>query len=552
VLFNPTLMETNRPFYPVDFNSCINARGMYESQRFVLRLSPVIHRLVNEIVEARDRGTDDITSEGLQAYSTYIHETVHWWQHKGSTSGFVRSMLYPTQTSGNMDDLKKINSLIGPKKSIKAVAQHGEHGLLKAWPGAAELANVVTNNFMDTQFYLALTHTPNLSESIYHDPYFEAAGHSFLITYVHVLGALMNLFDPNGIVFPDPHPISENLLSLRAAKTDGYYVGSPIYKTDLGLLHIMEGQARFIQLQFLAFTIDGITLSAAKNDGMLDGEYGQAFKVFLRLTESTEPEFIDDPLIALFLLICDFSLNPCVGFLSPILNYENFFLDADPGVSFMRLCRAVAQEVPELREVITEYSHEQYLEVVEKLAKASGLESPLEALAKVPNWENQLYEVSSALKEHQNLKFEQANVVPRVLLAEFIEFTKDKLKRPDFFCWAGYWKASGKGGKEEMALWLKNLSLFSDREDDGGIFGRNFPGCLPKDIKNTADQFYASIILYDLTTQWVLKSGPFERDFRWLTSKPNAGFQDRVNDLFKKYYNAGLDEFEQVALHQPA
>jgi hypothetical protein len=38
---------------------------------------------------------DGIDSETIQAaLSTYLHETVHWWQHIGSTAGLVSSLAY--------------------------------------------------------------------------------------------------------------------------------------------------------------------------------------------------------------------------------------------------------------------------------------------------------------------------------------------------------------------------------------------------------------------------------------------------------------------------
>jgi hypothetical protein len=36
--------------------------------------------------------TEAINFDGLQAFSTYLHETIHWWQHVGSTIGLLRSL----------------------------------------------------------------------------------------------------------------------------------------------------------------------------------------------------------------------------------------------------------------------------------------------------------------------------------------------------------------------------------------------------------------------------------------------------------------------------
>ncbi len=67
------------------FEASLNAHGMYETMRFVLRLSPRNHELMDSIQNGEYDG-DEIPPEALRAYSTYLHETVHWWQHVGSTS----------------------------------------------------------------------------------------------------------------------------------------------------------------------------------------------------------------------------------------------------------------------------------------------------------------------------------------------------------------------------------------------------------------------------------------------------------------------------------
>ena len=90
---------------PSSFSVCLNARGLYNSMQFVLRLSPVVHELVNE---ATSESNPRFDWESLQAYSTYIHETIHRWQHMGSTTGFVVSMCYPAQSHVNHERLTQL------------------------------------------------------------------------------------------------------------------------------------------------------------------------------------------------------------------------------------------------------------------------------------------------------------------------------------------------------------------------------------------------------------------------------------------------------------
>lgn len=72
---DPELLNLN--FYDQnEFNAIFNAHGLYNTEQFVLRLSPKNHGLIDEILE---EGFDknNISDSTLQAYSTYLHETIH-------------------------------------------------------------------------------------------------------------------------------------------------------------------------------------------------------------------------------------------------------------------------------------------------------------------------------------------------------------------------------------------------------------------------------------------------------------------------------------------
>src|SRR6185437_12012130 len=99
------------------FASNLNVHGMYETMRFVLRLSPRNHELM-EMIQANGFGLGDVPSEVIQAYSTYLHETVHWWQHVGSTSGLLLSLSYLAQCHSSMAQLRDVLATIGPKKPL--------------------------------------------------------------------------------------------------------------------------------------------------------------------------------------------------------------------------------------------------------------------------------------------------------------------------------------------------------------------------------------------------------------------------------------------------
>src|SRR5271166_5625126 len=99
VLTSELLRSNPLPSVTDELHATINAHGLYNSFQFVLRLSPEVHRKLAALPNGIT--SKDIGFDGLQAFSTYLHETVHWWQHMGSTYGLMRSLSFPSQTHAN-------------------------------------------------------------------------------------------------------------------------------------------------------------------------------------------------------------------------------------------------------------------------------------------------------------------------------------------------------------------------------------------------------------------------------------------------------------------
>ena len=52
-------------------------------------------------------------------------------------------------------------------------------------------------------------------------------------------------------------------------------------------------------------------------------------------------------------------------------------------------------------------------------------------------------------------------------------------------------------------------------------------------------------MIYDLTRQWILKDGPFEYDYGWLSqSHTNDELADWVKGAFERLYGVSPDDFE--------
>lgn len=527
------------------FESSLNAHGMYETMRFVLRLSPRNHELIDSL-KLGQQSVGDISSEALQAYSTYIHETVHWWQHVGSTSGLLLSLSYLSQTHSNMDELREVISTFGLKKPLKRWA---EEVLLREGCGAqAKLAsaNIAVNNALDVEYYKFYAHSPKKTAPwLLEQQHFESIGHGYHIAYGQLVGMLSDVIDLDFHVLPNAKHWEDQFARLNREQYEGFYWGSPIRVPPVGLHAIYEGQARFVQLQFLNTTrAKPPSCQYWRDTGYLSGNYVEAFEQFLVLSKSDWPEDINDPIIGLFLLICDLAINPTRGFPLDIESFEDFITDVDVGVRFTRLSLAVAN-LPHLRNAIRSYSREEYMEVSKQLTDEVGYDHPLAALEAVSLWIDQSPGLDRLMSEHKTFEFEQMNLPLRVFLSHFVSFARDKLLHPEFFCWPGVWMGTS---DQMMELWLRHLSLFSDRGDKPGVYPRKWPDRDERAVKVMFERFYGTMSLYDLTRQWILKDGPFVCDYEWLSENYSQEHADSwANESFRQIYGVNLKDFEILA-----
>ena len=527
------------------FASNLNVHGMYETTRFVLRLSPRNHELM-EAFQANGFALHDASSESLQAYSTYLHETIHWWQHVGSTSGLLFSLSYLAQCHSSMHQLREVLTTIGPKKSLKTYTDRVLRDEGNSAQAKLSAANVAVNNALDVEYYKSYAYSPRTSfEHMFKEPHFESIGHGYYTVYGQLIGMLAEAIDPDYVMLPDPGDWDEQILRLRQKRVVGFYWQSPVQLPAVGLQAVYEGQARFIQLQFL----DGVceqplTCAKWRDRGYLAGIYVEAFHAFLSLSESEWPETLEDPLVALFLLICDVAMNPTRGFPIDVKVFERFIHDTDVGIRFTLLSKAVAR-LPHLKSTITSCSKEEYISVSEELTALTGYDNPTVGPGAVRAWLDHAPGIPKLMQEYRTFDYDRVNLPIRVFLSHFVAFYTDKAEHPEFFCWPGMYLSGQCDMKDSQALWLRHLSLFSDRGDRRGVFPRQSPNRSEQAVKTTFNRFFGTMALYDLTRQWLLKDGPFVCDFAWMSENYD---QDRAeawaNDTFRQVYGVTLDQFE--------
>lgn len=527
--------------YGDNFEDCLNAHGLYSATRFVVRLSPVNHEYIDKINEGN---FVDLSPEAVQAYSTYLHETIHWWQHIGSTIGLIMSLSYPAQTHRNVEHLRALLNIIGPKKSIHI---YNLNNATEITPSTDQFnhINIILNNYFDIEYFKSLVIRPTSAPSISKSPYFESVGHSYNIGYASSIFTLAEVFDREFNFFPNPDKWIPGFEDLKNKKQEGYYYGSKINLPPLGLKEIFEGQARFCQMQYLFFgSGESLSWEDFAQLGYLDGIYFKAFNLFLEITETKIPKNLADPTVGLFLLICDIAINPGEGFPFDLKDHKSFIISIDPGFRFYLLCHEVKKN-PSLKETIKDYSKEEYDDVSKSLCKEIVTYAPTEVNGKILNWINNSDNLKGLLKEEKEFNYQNENHPIRVILSKYLRFCEAKYKNPEFYCWPGAWMAGEKAKDLNEKLFLNHLSLFMDKKGDKGIYPREFPNIPHENIHKTLNNFYTWNIMYDLTQQWIIKGGPFNYDYSWLTQKQKeSDLKKWADDIFAKIYGERPDKFE--------
>lgn len=529
-----------------DHGGDLSARGSYNTLDFVVRLRRDVHLALESLGSDLDFKRVH-TFEQVQAFSTYLHETVHWWQHIGTTAGLMLSFLQPAHAHMNRRHLDELLRRFGPVKPLLSLAEQ----LLDGDKQDGTL-NAVLNNWHDLEFFRRLALDPvGQVEFVAGQPYFHSVGHSYQMAIGATSWLIGATLDPDYKVLPHPKNWEPAMAELRESKEEGFYRGSPIDVPMLGLKHIFEGQARFAQIQYL-YCGSGRELSwqDLRTLGMLDGVYVYAFKTFLELVDKEWPETIEDPLVGLFLLICDLSLSPSEGLFLPMTDPSSLIWSTDPGWRFMFLCRIAKNKGEEILGSIVDYSASDYWRVSESLSLALLSPSPRTLAETIVDWAERHEAWSAVASEAKSFDFQLGNYAVRVLLSRFVQFQRDKLVSPQFFCWPGMCMASDQQIADPavvLQLFSEHEALFLNKADDLDVFPRLVKGVDESKLQGLVHDFYAWVTMYEFTRQWLVESGDFEYDFGWLSSKFSASeMNDWVDHSFKLATGAAPDDFKVI------
>ncbi|GAN69485.1 hypothetical protein [Acetobacter orleanensis] len=528
--------------YKLEQNTATNGvRGLYSPHDFYMDLSEDIMKNIENLNK-----DDSVQAEFIEknignivSFSTYLHETIHWWQHIGSSSGFLQSLSSFSLVYECKSEIKKIISEIGNVKPlIKFYKKHcGEKF------NCIDSFNVLINDYLDINFAINLILKPSKLSEFYKDYYFLGRGHCFSILYAISCNILS--ISSNGGVITDPDSITKQMRILKAKNYPEFSGVAPSSDaiSSIGLYEIFEGQAIFNQIQYLSLALGDESLVHFEEQGYLHGVYRVAFDKFLYYTGLAFPEKTISKEVGIFLLICDLSINPTSCFPGAIENFEEFIPSVDPGTRFSKLCKVIRNNKNIINK-LNDLSKGEYCEISEFICEKAGIKSPTEIFREVSMWPEMSKEINEIMEEGRILSFSAENMPVRLILYKFVEFYSNKYKNPDFFCWIGYKLASSKLPENGMDIWLSQQTLFTKRSDKPGVFVRNFPNIKNENLVKTLGEFYNFLVLRDLTVQMVMKEGNFDMFFdKFVETDTNTSYE-WAQDIFKNVYDVTPEEFK--------
>lgn len=527
-----------------DLYSPGSTRGLYNPLHFVVRLDRKLHDLLG----AGPSGfvaPGQLNRELILAFSTYFHETVHWWQHIGSTTGLMMSLAYPAQAHVNRQHLLKVLRDVGLKKSLRSFLSSCYEELPES---ARKELNIVLNNWHDVEFNRRIILDPMRIDAVLSSPFFDSIGHSLEIGLAHTLWVLGATFDRNHMFIPDSRRWEAEFDRLRQAEVEGFFYGSPIKLVPLGALRIFEGQARFNQLQYLHLASGGkLGWDDLRRIGMMGEVYTKAFESFLTLAGIEWPDTPVHPIVSLFLLVCDLAINPCDGFLRDITDYGSFIQSNDPGFRFMWFSRHVGDN-PRLNNAVQRCTRDEFVEVSTNLCRSIGCWQPVEMAERVQGWVRSEQSLEALLQEEAAFEFRPENLPIRVCFAKYLRFAEDRVRHPEFFCWPAMHFVTRPTTDVDlntaMTLFNRHRPLFV-----ADLYGEIRPslveGRKESSIHKTFNDFYYANVVYDMVRQWIVTDGPFTYDYTWLTQRYTTQEVKPFADAhFESVFGASPDTFQ--------
>src|SRR6266481_2505157 len=115
---------------PNDQYSAIHrASGLFDRLRFVVRLKREMYEALQNVQPTYR--SNEAPRLVVEAFASYLHETIHWWQHIGTTTGLILSFCSPAKTHINRSKLLALIAEDKPRKALLDLDQFHGHSLSK-------------------------------------------------------------------------------------------------------------------------------------------------------------------------------------------------------------------------------------------------------------------------------------------------------------------------------------------------------------------------------------------------------------------------------------
>lgn len=478
--------------------------GEFDPMSAVVSLDSGVSQFLDARTGRAGASLEPVGSPAFSAFSTYLHETVHWWQHIGTTAGLLYGLSIPVQALATTLYLSESGTSVSkPLTDAISHSQASDHPAVLA-----------VSRWSEIELAAGLLYSPsNANARLEANPrFYESLGHSLLLAQISTVAGLARTLDPQCLGLPnavDWIPYYEDFVKSQRQ----YFVPNQLVQLPLGMREILEGQARFAELQYRS-----LSYRDARRQAWLGGVYTVAFDEYLKIAGLPVPDGFNDASVNLFLLLCDIALNPSSGYPDPIDPSRDSVRDLHPGIRFLRLCGEVERDRTIVREV-EKVGYKSYVNASRRLCERLDWLDPvtvgqhcLARGAKISGW-------AELQQQFEMCDFGSEDVPIRFYMGKHLEFLEIKVECPHFYCWPARFLTFSDDHCHEAAPFQELLSWsmppFVTSSLTTGVDATNLTFGTKARRSQFVNSYFATLVLYDMVRQWISNRGAFRFDYKW-------------------------------------
>jgi hypothetical protein len=491
---------------------------------------PDIQVTIDKVESTDRRFANELNPQEMKALSVAFHETCHWWQHIGTAAGFIDGLGFAAQATRSIHLARKLARLGTLEKPLYQAAR-------TAGTGEADvLLSQLVNGWMDIEYGHLILSTPEESEHLLKDRYFDSVGSSIGYLYNSVMGLLNETVGPQ---MSRTTPVDSWIMhfnQLAMIPGTAYHYQSERELARLGTKALMEGQAAFHQEQYLerARAASGSLRQRLRSVNPI---YSRAFEIFLELAGLEWPESALAPVANTFLLTCDIALNPHAGHPRQPQDFAAFPHAVNPGIRFTTAAMIIAAD-PTIVDLVRDCSDAAYRAASERICRVLGWATPSEVACDVLDLFSDLAPAEKA---------EPQNAYVTFLCNAHREFMRERVAAPAWCCWPAqylvYEEQHERDYLDAMKRWSKHHAPFfinSSRPETP--FGTVAPSADEEFSEKLLESFISSYVLFDFMRQWVSADGPFETDYTWLAGREKMFWHEFVARIVQANIGVEIDQ----------